>query len=86
MAKYFKIANACVEFPDAYNLPIPPSFAEIDYSTYVELTQSSIPRLEPPKPPVPQMTTQEAILDKLTEIEYRQDLMELGLTEGGTGA
>ena len=33
--------------------------------------------------PVPQMTTQEAILDKLTEIEYRQDLMELGLTEGG---
>lgn len=33
--------------------------------------------------PIPQMTTQEAILDKLTEIEYRQDLMELGLTEGG---
>ena len=33
--------------------------------------------------PVAQMTTQEAILDKLTEIEYRQDLMELGLTEGG---
>ena len=36
--------------------------------------------------PVPQMTTQEAILDKLTEIEYRQDLMALGLTEGGVGA
>lgn len=36
--------------------------------------------------PIPQMTTQEAILDKLTELEYRQDLTELGLTEGGTGA
>ena len=41
---------------------------------------------EPPKPPIPQMTTQEAILDKLTELEYRQDLMALGLTEGGVGA
>lgn len=28
------------------------------------------------------MTTEEAILDKLTELEYRQDLSSLGL-EGG---
>lgn len=33
--------------------------------------------------PIPPMTTQEAMMDKLTELEYRQDLMELGLTEGG---
>lgn len=41
---------------------------------------------QPYSPPPAPMTTQEAILDKLTELEYRQDLMELGLTEGGTGA
>lgn len=32
----------------------------------------------------PPMTIEEAILDKLTELEYRQDLIALGL-EGGAG-
>lgn len=32
----------------------------------------------------PAMTLEEAILDKLTELEYRQDLISLGL-EGGAG-
>ena len=31
----------------------------------------------------PAMTLEEAILDKLTELEYRQDLIALGLAEGG---
>jgi len=34
-------------------------------------------------PPPEPMTTEDAILDKLTELEYRQDLISLGLTEGG---
>ena len=36
-----------------------------------------------PETKIAQMTTQEAILDKLTELEYRQDLITLGLAEGG---
>lgn len=36
---------------------------------------------DPPSPPV--MTLEESILDKLTELEYRQDIIALGL-EGGT--
>jgi len=39
---------------------------------------------EPTLPQAPAMTTQEAILDKLTELEYRQDLAALGLTGGET--
>lgn len=39
---------------------------------------------QPAPEPAPTMSLEEIILDKLTEIEYRQDLMELGLTEGGT--
>jgi hypothetical protein len=39
---------------------------------------------QPYNPPPEPMTTQEAILDKLTELEYRQDLMELGLEGGAT--
>lgn len=35
-------------------------------------------------PPSEPMTTEEAILDKLTELEYRQDLAALGLTGGET--
>lgn len=38
---------------------------------------------QPYNPPPAPMTLEESILDKLTELEYRQDLMELGLTEGG---
>lgn len=53
--------------------------AEIGAVSWYEGAEIGQPYSPPPEP----MTTQEAILDKLTEIEYRQDLMELGLTEGG---
>jgi hypothetical protein len=39
----------------------------------------------PYSPPPAPMTIEETILDKLTELEYRQDLRDLGLTEGGAG-
>ena len=82
MAKYFKIANACVEFPDACNLPIPPSFAEIDYSTYMEFTQNSIPRIEPEPSTPPQDVTPDPQADTdamLVDLEYRMTLLELGV-------
>lgn len=37
-----------------------------------------------PAPESPTMSLEEAILDKLTELEYRQDLISLGLEGGAT--
>lgn len=54
-------------------------------NSILTLTNEPEPVPQPePVPVEPTMTVEEAILDKLTELEHRQDLMELGLTGGGT--
>ena len=53
--------------------------AKIGALPYYEGAEIGVVYSPPPAP----MTTEEAILDKLTELEYRQDLMALGLSEGG---
>lgn len=68
-----EFAAQCVEAPDDIK-------QGMVYDPETETFSEPIP---PESEPAPEMTLEEAILDKLTELEYRQDLMELGLTEGG---